>query len=438
MVAGGPFLTALDSRGAVKGSRDPLGAQSIWVRFGRYAVGNLTTQSTLVPDFTVLLVGLYLAERVAAAADGAVQALEVFLRWEQLAAYVRQRKNVRGFRGIERVRTRLEEQRSGAAKVTLSSAPQYQVLGDQRVYGIWGLYMVASQTSGLVLEGTHRLSPAGRNLVEAAFVPTMTRGNPNLIEKLVRHLGRIEPWVVHLDGRDADLEAAVARILVGKLGKVEAEAYRRHLIRGEHRDVTQGRQRELAALLLEHPGLALEAQALRGLAKEARRISGKDSSLAHRLERIRVCEALLAPATQVFSWLLGQGRRKRAEIVKDLDRVLGGGVKAIDPAELDDVRDDLSGASSGAACERWIAIGRAFADGESGAAVDGLLAHNRDVMRERNGSSPWIEFADDKLVVHFSEEASALFEKRDLPSLWVHPYFIESLQTVVAQIEGAG
>ena len=34
----GPFLTALDSRGAVKGSRDPLGAQSIWVRFGRYAV----------------------------------------------------------------------------------------------------------------------------------------------------------------------------------------------------------------------------------------------------------------------------------------------------------------------------------------------------------------------------------------------------------------
>lgn len=436
MAAGGPFLTALDSRGAVKGSRDPLGAQSIWVRFGRYAVGNLTTQSTLVRDFTVLLVGLYLAERVADA-DGSVQALEVFLRWEQLAAYVRQRKNVRGFRGIERARMRLDEQSSGSAKVTLSSAPQHQVLGDQRVYGIWGLYMVASQTSGLVLDGTHRLSPAGRDLVEAAFVPAMTRGNPNLIKKLVRHLGRIEPWVVYLDGRDADVETAVARILVEKLGRVETETYRRHLIRGEHRDVTQGRQRELAALLLMHPGLALEPQALRALAKEARSASGRDSSLAHRLERIRACEALLAPATQLFSWLLGQGGRKRTEIVKDLDRVMRGGVKAIDPSELEDVKDDFAGAAGGDACERWISIGRAFAQGDSGSVVDGLIGHNRDVMRERNGSSPWIEFAEDKLVVHFSEEASPLFEKPELPSLWVHPYFIESLQTVVAQIEAS-
>jgi hypothetical protein len=436
VVAGGPFLTALDSRGAVKGSRDPLGAQSIWVRFGRYVVGNLTTQSTLVPDFTILLVGLYLAERVADG-DGAVGALEVFLRWEQLAAYVRQRKSIRGFRGIDRARMRLEEQPKGSAKVTLSSAPQHQVLGDQRVYGIWGLYMVASQTSGLVMDGTRRLSSAGRDLVEAAFVPSMTRGTPNLIEKLVRHLGRIDPWVVHLDGRDADVEAAVARILVGKLGKVEVETYRRHLIRGEHHDVTQGRQRELAALLLKHPGLELEPQALRALAKQARGAAGKNSSLAHRLERIRASEGLLAPATQVFSWLLGQGGRKRTEIVKDLDHVMRAGVKAIDPSELDEVRDDIAGAAGGGACERWISIGRAFAQGDSGTVVDGLLAHNREVMRERNGSSPWIEFADDKLVVHFSEEAAALFDKQELPSLWVHPYFIESLQTVVAQIEAA-
>lgn len=428
-MAGGPFLTALDSRGAVKGSRDPLGAQSIWVRFGRYVVGNLTTQSTLVPDFTILLVGLYLAELVAAE-HSEVTALDVFLRWEQLAAYVRARKNVRGFRGVELARKRLGD----STKVTLSSAPQHQVLGDQRVYGIWGLYMVASQASGLVADGSHRLSPAGRDLVEAALVPAMSRGNPKLVERLIRDLGRKQPWIVHLD-REPELETSVARILVGKLGRIEAERYRRHLLRSEPRDVTQGRQRELAAILLDHPELALDPPGLRALAKEARARAGKDSALAIRIERIRACEALLAPATQVFSWLLGQRGRTRDQIVRDLNRVIGSGIRAIDPNELGELKDDISAASGTDASQRWMTIGRGFATGDAGTVLDGLLAHNREVMRERNGSSPWAELDRDELAVHFSEEASDLFDKASLPTLWVHPYFIASLQTVVDQIE---
>jgi hypothetical protein len=50
-----PFLTDLDSRAAVKGSRDPLGIQPIWTRLGRHVVGNLTTVSNSVRDFTTLL-----------------------------------------------------------------------------------------------------------------------------------------------------------------------------------------------------------------------------------------------------------------------------------------------------------------------------------------------------------------------------------------------
>ena len=41
-----PFLTDLDSRAAIKGSRDPIGVQPIWARLGREVVGNLTTVST--------------------------------------------------------------------------------------------------------------------------------------------------------------------------------------------------------------------------------------------------------------------------------------------------------------------------------------------------------------------------------------------------------
>ena len=59
-----PFLTDLDSRAAVKGSRDPLGIQQIWTRLGRHVVGNLTTVSDSVRDFTTMLLGYYFAARL--------------------------------------------------------------------------------------------------------------------------------------------------------------------------------------------------------------------------------------------------------------------------------------------------------------------------------------------------------------------------------------
>ena len=84
----GPFLTDLDDRARVKGSRDPLGAQPIWTRFGRHVIGNLTTVTTSLRDFTTLLLGYYFAERVAEEA-GTGSEVETFLKWEQLAAYSR-------------------------------------------------------------------------------------------------------------------------------------------------------------------------------------------------------------------------------------------------------------------------------------------------------------------------------------------------------------
>src|SRR3954468_4586022 len=94
-----PFLTDLDSRAAVKGSRDPLGVQAIWSRFGRQVVGNLTTVTRSGRAFTVLLLGYYFAERVTD--EGGTEGnLATFLKWEQLAAYARAHVNKEhGFRG---------------------------------------------------------------------------------------------------------------------------------------------------------------------------------------------------------------------------------------------------------------------------------------------------------------------------------------------------
>src|SRR6478752_7826144 len=104
-----PFLTDLDPQAAIKGSRDPLGLQTIWARLGRRVVGNLTTVSTSVRDFTTLVLGYYFAERVANEQQGDGD-LAVFLRWEQLAAYARGEINGDwAFRGVERVKKNLLE-----------------------------------------------------------------------------------------------------------------------------------------------------------------------------------------------------------------------------------------------------------------------------------------------------------------------------------------
>ena len=85
-----PFLTLEDPNAKIKGSRDPLGVQPIWAAFGRHVVTNLTTQSSSVRGFTTLLLGRYFAaELVDRGMATREDALDIFLRMEQLSAYVR-------------------------------------------------------------------------------------------------------------------------------------------------------------------------------------------------------------------------------------------------------------------------------------------------------------------------------------------------------------
>src|SRR6266849_6388523 len=133
-----PFLTDIDPQAAIKGSRDPLGIQPIWTRLGRHVVGNLTTVSNSIRDFTTLLLGYYFAERLADELGPGTE-LSTFLKWEQLAAYARTvGNNDTGFRGTERVQKQLAE--GHGSRVPLSQDRAYQILGNQKIYGLWGLY----------------------------------------------------------------------------------------------------------------------------------------------------------------------------------------------------------------------------------------------------------------------------------------------------------
>ncbi len=87
-----PFLSLLDDRAKPKGSRDPLGFELVWSHFGRKVVGNLTTITGSIENFTVALLGFYWAHQLHENAniDNRERLIrETFLRYEQVAAYLR-------------------------------------------------------------------------------------------------------------------------------------------------------------------------------------------------------------------------------------------------------------------------------------------------------------------------------------------------------------
>ena len=188
------FLTLEDPRARVKGSRDPLGVQPIWWAFGRRIVGNLTTQTDSCRGFAVLLPGRYLAQKLLEAEEiGAEDALEAFLRFEQVCGYARHLARdaddpedaTERILGIERI-----SRRGGEQAVTIDATGEAAILSDQRAYGLWGLYSVSARASKLLPEGPVGVTEVAAEFVEEHYLPQLSKVLEPL-EDLVRGRGTL-------------------------------------------------------------------------------------------------------------------------------------------------------------------------------------------------------------------------------------------------------
>jgi hypothetical protein len=190
-----PFLTELDERAEVKGSRDPLGIVPVWSKFGREVVGNLTTVTNSVRGFTTLLIGVELADMLREQLRmEAPPILETFMRFEQLAGYarVRQYKSA-DIRGIRRVTLRLNE--GGTIRISAESGAQ--ILSNQKTYGLWGLFTMPARSCGLLEKGQSRLTPESRVFIERHYFPQLggTKGINALLDRLRKESFKIDPHV---------------------------------------------------------------------------------------------------------------------------------------------------------------------------------------------------------------------------------------------------
>lgn len=421
-----PFLTDLDSRAAVKGSRDPLGIQQIWTRMGRHVVGNLTTVSNSVRDFTTLLLGLHFAEQLASEVGPGTE-LSTFLKWEQLAAYARAAANSDfTFRGTEKVRKNLAD----GSRVCLSDDRSHQILGNQKIYGLWGLYTMPARSSGLVDGNPPYLTPDAAELIERLYVPILEEGAGRGVRRIRELLRKKQSWIDVKKG-DAGLINAVGKVLRRRLLSGERELFRGHLLYGGPQDSTEGRQQQLAELLeetLDQKDFAWSPAAVGQLVKSARSKGEKWEALAHRLHRIRTSESVLAPAAALFNYLLGLDGKTINSVANRLRSECGSGLRSVVPVEFRDLHAEL-GAGDIVTGDRWVSIADSLAIGDYKMLLTLLIDQNKSVMATRGGA-PWIEHRGGKLHVRFRDEQGSLPKQAELGQMWRFPYFLDSLRTV--------
>lgn len=427
-----PFLTALDSRAAVKGSVDPLGAQAVWIHLGRKVVGNLTTVTHSIVDFTVLLLGYYLAEQIAE--TGGPEEVETFLKWEQLAAYSRACVRPKdGFRGAIRTRARLSE----GTRVTLSAAPANQILGSQKTYGVFGLYGNPARASELLEQDRPRLTQAARELVEASIVPILAdaagKGARDLIKRLAHPSVQVD-----LEGRDAVLVKAVAEALHAHTQPRVRVYYREHLLFGGLRDPTGGRQSELALAFTEtfaDQDYQLRPSVVDRLIGRAR--ANDHHELASELTAIRTCESALAPFAAMFSFALQREGASLAEVARELCGAWGQRLTIVDADGFAGLEGELIKATrSTSAATRLIESAARLREGDYQGALEFLLAQNKWVMEARGGAA-WLEERRGGLHVRLRYEDGELPSREWLPNLWRHAYFLDSVRSIARALEDA-
>ena len=426
----GPFLTDLDERARVKGSRDPLGVQAIWTHFGRHVVGNLTTVTNSLRDFTAHLLGYYFAERVARE-NGRGSELETFLKWEQLEAYSRAFFNDDyEFRGTERVKKNL----GNGTRITLSTAQSSQILSDQKTYGLWGLYSVSSASSGLVEQNPARLTLDGLEFVEDFYLPRFGEAGIPKANRVVQLLSR-DDCRIDLAKAEHSLCTCVARLMKRRVLEHERKFYQFHLVEGGPQNPTEGRQALLAKIMDRVIGrdTAWSPALVRALAKEANRSGQVGESLAYRLERINACEKILAPAASLYAYLQGCHGKTFASAAKRVRDQWGPKVKTINLAEVQDLKTELTASRDEDCADRLVKFAEALSQGEYADALRQLITQNQATMQARGGAA-WIEDRAGRLHVRVRDEQGILPTREKISTLWRFPYFLDSLRAISLQL----
>lgn len=404
-----PFISLLDDRAKPKGSRDPLGFELVWTHFGRKVVGNLTTITSSVENFTVALLGFYWAHQIHGNADkdSREQLIrETFLRYEQLAAYLRYHSGSKEIMGITRVHQNMTDQAESLA-ISLKA----QILSNQASYGLWGLYSSALKDSGLA-EGSDR-SPTAEGM--------------ELAETIARDLNANE--FMPLFGVD------------GQLSRDECERLAPQFWQAIRKDVVRKKLTHILLRGSQNQNVSVQVDLFSATEKlvSAGKITGDFSrnlnevqsvgspQLKKCLDEIQRVERVLVAANNVFYYLLRQDRQSVSSVVK--------AIESKGKYDYEHLPETLPQGMTrrNALCE----INDNLRAGNHWGAVIAVIKLNAEVMKARGGA-PWVTCDGDILNVKVKSETAVLRSQNALLGDWDYDYFLGSYFRIAkANLEGA-
>jgi hypothetical protein len=417
-----PFLTSLDENAYVKGSRDPLGLVPVWSRFGRDVVGNLTTVTSSVRSFTTVLVALELADTLNEQfRQDAPKTLETFLRFEQIAGYARVKVNRdRQIRGLLRVVKRLNEGR----RIRISTAQEAQILSNQKIYGLWGLFIGAARESGLVKES--RLEPEPKAFVERQYLALLGKAGLRRLLDILRR----DPYELQPEGRDAEVFNAVAKMHLPRLRAEERATYQKHLAWCLPSDPTSGRQRALSEALANVRCDEFGFKEFRSVQKAVRR----NTELSEALERIAHLENLIAPAALVFGFLQDRDGQPVKTVEQQIHDTWSRPLR-LNLEGLTALKSRIAVAlQSEAEADLWMRLARAFTRADYRQVIELLVGINTAVMQRRGGAASWLAIEKNRILVRLSDEPDELTSVQEAEDRWRSTYFINSLWSISREV----
>lgn len=403
-----PFLSLLDDRAKPKGSRDPLGFELVWTHYGRQVIGNLTTVTSSLSNFAVALLGFSWANEINANVPKDEQqrrVRETFLRYEQIAGYLRYLAGDKEMMGITRITQRMEHAKPF---VSFGLAADEQILSDQASYGLWGLYATASAESGLI-SGDKRLPTAqGQELakqiermVDKQVMSALLTSNREVSRQDLEAFAK--PFLKAISNKKIRTQLLHALMNGGDNYGVQADLWQ----------ITQG----LADQKIKVESVAGFVQLVKG--------ESSNSALLQRLENIEAVERILVAANNLFNYC----RQKEGE---SLASVLDGIGDRYQYSHLPKGLD-LTGVPRGGLIQ---SINIALQANNTAEAIEHILDLNRVVMEQRNGA-PWVEVESSrKFRVRVPTETYTLRSQEEIESKWDYEYFISSFLRIASLAKG--
>lgn len=408
------FLSEWDGRARPKGSRDPLGFEMVWSHYGRKVIGNLTTVTGSLENFSVALLGFYWANELNATSVGTAKERsqrikETFLCYEQLAGYLRylhktdpnseEKDRGESILGSRRIKSRIE-----TGKITLGS--DHQILSSQVTQGLWGLYYSAMKATELVKDDDRGLTDEGKEI--AKLIEKKLDSDADELKKLLKKNTKL---------LEKDLEKKQCKKFFDAIRDPDAcGKLLKNLMIGSNKDKQLA---EVQIKLYEATQLYLKEERPGHFINEVKEKT-ENKELKKRLSDIESVERLLVTMNNLFCYCQRKNGAELSEVIKEISN------KKYDYAQLPEP-DQLKGAPYE---EKLKAIRNDLVHDDVEPAITKILELNKDVMKDRGGA-PWVEIEKSKtLLVRVPDETAELFDKKELQTHWDNSYFMYSYLAV--------